>query len=95
MDWKRIALGGVIAATLAAAPFADADARRWRRGGPLVWPFVAGAAVVGTAAAVATAPLRALAPPYYPYYYGAPAYYAPRYYRYYNPYYYPPGYGND
>src|SRR5829696_4066127 len=56
IDWKRFVLAGAIAATLAAAPFADADARRR---GPWVWPFVAGAAVVGTAAAIATAPLRA------------------------------------
>ena len=84
MDWKKIAAGVVIAATLAAVPFSAAEARWWRRG-PVFWPFAAGAAVVGGAAAVATAPLRAVAPPYYypPGYYYAPAptyYYAPSYY---------------
>ncbi len=84
MDWKRSALFAAIVATLAAAPFADAEARR--RHNPLFWPFVAGAAVVGTAATIATAPLRAVAPPYYypnyysSYYYAPPAaYYAPNY----------------
>jgi len=89
MDWKRITLSTLVVAAVATAPFASADAHRRRN--PLLWPFVAGAAVVGTAAAVATAPLRAVAPPYYsPYaypaysyppgyygYYGAPGYYAP------------------
>src|SRR6266702_1591930 len=57
------------------------------------------AGVVGTAAAIATAPFVALAPRPYPYYYGPRAYYgpAPVYYpppAYYapRPYYGPPGY---
>jgi hypothetical protein len=44
---------------------------------PLFWPFCVAGAVVGTAALIVTAPIRALtgAPPYYyppPYYYGPP-----------------------
>lgn len=83
-DWKRMALAAALIASLAALPFSSADAYWRHRGGPWFWPFAAGAAVVGTAAAVATAPFR------YPYYYGAPAYYyppAPAYY--YPPAYYP------
>jgi len=86
MQWKRIALSATLVAALAALPFSTAQAYR-HRGFPLFWPFVAGAAVVGTAAAIATAPLRAVAAaPYYygpppaPYYYPPPAYYAPGYY---------------
>jgi hypothetical protein len=86
MHWKRITLSAALVAALATLPFSNADAHRWR-GGPLFWPFVAGAAVVGTAAAIATAPLRAAAAPYYyyppppaPYYAPPPAYYAPGYY---------------
>jgi hypothetical protein len=88
MDWKRIAASGAIVAAFAALPLSGAEARCWR-GNPFCWPFIAGAAVVGTAAAVATAPLRAVAHPYYyrpyagypyGYYPPAPAYYAPRYY---------------
>ena len=92
MNWKQTGLSAAIVATVVAAPFADADAHRRR--GPGIWPFVAGAAVLGTAAAIATAPLRAVAPPYYysPYYY-PPGYYAPSYYGYYGaPGYYAPGY---
>ena len=74
MNWTRIALSAAVAAGLAALPLAGAEAHR-HRGFPLFWPLAAGAAVVGTAAAIATAPLRAAA---YPYYYGAPpAYYPP------------------
>ncbi len=58
---------------------------------PLAWPFCVVGAVVGTAAMIVTAPIRALtgAPPFYSGYYGPPypppPYYAPRYYP-------PPGY---
>jgi hypothetical protein len=90
MRWNRIALSAALVAALATLPFSNADAHRWH-GGPVFWPFVAGAAIVGTAAAIATAPLRAAyyygppPAPYYPppaayapgYYYGAP-YYGPR-----------------
>ncbi len=86
MRWNRIALSAALVAALAILPFSAADAHRWH-GGPLFWPFVAGAAVVGTAAAIATAPLRAVAAPYYyyppppaPYYPPPAAYYAPGYY---------------
>ncbi len=85
MPWKRIALSAALVAALAALPFSAAQAYH-HRGFPLFWPFVAGAAVVGTAAAIAAAPLRAVAPPYYypappaPYYAPPPAYYAPGYY---------------
>jgi hypothetical protein len=93
MNWKRIALTTAVAGTLAAAPFADADARHRRGGpGPGIVPFIAGAAVLGTAAALATAPRYYYPPPaYYPSpayypppapYYHAPAYYSwPGYYR--------------
>jgi hypothetical protein len=87
MDWKRITLAAMLVAALAALPFSSAEAYWRHRGGPGFWPFWAGAALVGTAAAVATAPLRAW--PYYyyppaPYYYAPPpAYYAPSYYPYY------------
>jgi len=81
MFWNRIALSAALVAALAILPFSSADAHYWHRG-PVFWPFVAGAAVVGTAAAIATAPLRA-APYYYPpapYYAPPAAYYAPGYY---------------
>jgi hypothetical protein len=82
----------VFAAGLVAAPLSEASAHRWHGGPFFLWPFAAAAAVVGTAAAVATAPFAAIAPgPYYapppPAYYAPPAgYYAPP------PGYYPPGY---
>lgn len=86
MMWKRVSLGVALAAGLALAPFFGAQARGWHHGHG-VWPFWAGAAVVGTAAAVATAPLWAWPHYYYPpaayYYPPAPAYYAPGYYAYY------------
>jgi len=86
MMWKRVSLGVALAAGLALAPLVGAQARGWHRG-PVFWPFWAGAAVVGTAAAVATAPLWAAGRYYYyppaAYYYPPPAYYAPGYYPYY------------
>ena len=83
MYWKRIALAIALAGSLAAMPLADAAARPWHRHhwhhhhhGPGIWPFVAGAAVLGTAAALA-APRWAPYPyPYYGYY-APPAFYAP------------------
>jgi hypothetical protein len=67
MNWKRITLSAALVAALALLPFSGAQAH-WRHGGwPAFWPFVAGAAVVGTAAAIATAPLREA------YYYAPPA----------------------
>ena len=58
MLWKQTALSAALAAGLAAAPLSHAEAHRHF---PLFWPFAAGAAVVGAAAAVATAPFRAIA----------------------------------
>jgi hypothetical protein len=90
MNWKRTAISMALVAGLAAMPLSSAFAYR-HHGFPLFWPFVAGAAVVGTAAAIATAPVRAVvgAPGYYyppptPYYAPPPAYYAtpPGYYGY-------------
>jgi len=87
------------AVALAAVPTGSASAHYYRHGG-VFWGIGAlGAAVVGTAAAIATGPLVALAPR--PYYGAPPAYYAPppAYYpppqAYYAPppaYYAPPGY---
>lgn len=88
MFWKRIALSTALVGALAAVPFSTAEAH-YRHGFPLFWPFVAATAVVGTAAAIATAPIRAITSPYY---YGPPAaYYPPP-----QPAYYPPPgyYGN-
>jgi hypothetical protein len=88
------------AVALAAVPTGSASAHYYRHGGGIFWGIGAlGAAVVGTAAAIATAPFVALAPR--PYYGAPPAYYAPppAYYpppqAYYAPppaYYAPPGY---
>lgn len=90
MEWKRMAVSAALVLGVALLPLSRAEAHRHHHGFPLLLPFVAGAAVVGTAAAIATAPFRAVAPaPYYPaYYYGPPAapYYAPA------PAYYAPGY---
>ena len=83
---KRLAVSAVLATGLAAAPITKAEAHR-HYCGPLCWPFAAAAAVVGTAAVVATAPIRAVTAPY-PYYAPPPAaYYPPP-----PPAYYPPGY---
>jgi hypothetical protein len=84
MTYTRGAALALLVASASAMPLSDASARCWRCGpGPIFWPFAAAVAVVGTAAAIATAPLRAIAPPpaYYPPAYYPPAYYAP-----------PPGY---
>jgi hypothetical protein len=91
MTRLRIAAISLLLAGLLALPLAPAEAH-WH--GPFfLWPFAAAAAIVGTAAAVATAPLYAVGPaPYYPpQAYGPPpqAYYAPPPAAYYAP---PPGY---
>jgi hypothetical protein len=82
MYWKRIAVALALAGSLATMPLADAAARPWHRHhwhhhhhGPGIWPFVTGAALLGTAAAL-TAPRWAPYPYPYPYY-SPPAYYAP------------------
>jgi len=92
---QRIAISALFAAGLAALPLSAAKAQYYGppcNPFPLTWPFCLAGAVVGTAAAIATAPFRAVAGgPYYGYYgqpyYPPPApYYPPRYYG--APYYY-------
>jgi hypothetical protein len=87
MTRTRLIAAGLASALLASAPITPAFA--WRHhGGPWFWPFAAGAAVVGTAAAIATAPLAVVAPPRYPGY-AYPGYAYPPAPYYYGP---PPGY---
>jgi hypothetical protein len=87
MTRTRLIAAGLASALLASAPITPAFA--WgRHGGPWFWPFAAGAAVVGTAAAIVTAPLAVVAPPRYPGY-GYPGYAHPQAPYYYGP---PPGY---
>jgi hypothetical protein len=92
MRLSRIALPAVFAAALAALPISGARAQYYYGPPctpfPLTWPFCVAGAVVGTAAAVVSAPFRAAAG--YPYYYG---YYPPRYYPPPPPYYGAPYYG--
>jgi hypothetical protein len=90
MSYTRVAILAALAAGAALAPISDASARcwRWHCGPPLLaLPFVAAGAVVAGAAAIATAPVRALAGP--PYYGPPPGYYGPPPAYYYAP---PPGY---
>lgn len=76
---KRVAAAALLSAAVIALPMTQASAHRHHGWFPLFLPFAAAAAVVGTAAAVATAPIAAVtAPAYYPPYYGAP-YPAPAY----------------
>jgi hypothetical protein len=83
---RQIAISAAFAAGLAAVPFTTASAQYYPPPPcspfPLFWPFCVAGAVVGTAAAIVTAPFRVFAPP--PYYYGPPPppppYYGPRYY---------------
>ena len=89
MRLSRIALSAVFAAGLAALPLSATKAQYYGppcTPFPLTWPFCVVGAVVGTAAAVVSAPFR----PYY--YYGPPAagYYAPPGAPYYPPPYSPP-----
>jgi hypothetical protein len=91
MRIPRIAIPTLLAAMLAVLPLATAKAQYYGppcTPFPLTWPICVAGAVVGTAAAVVSAPFRAAAG--YPYYYGAPP--AP-YYRPPPPYYPPPYYG--
>ena len=91
MRYGRVAAAGLLIASVIILPSSEASARCWRNGwgwhcgpGLLALPFVAAGAVVAGAAAIATAPVRAVfGPPYYPlpaYYYPPPGYYAPGYY---------------
>jgi hypothetical protein len=92
MGIRRIAISVAFAAGLAAVPFAAATAQYYPPPPcspfPLFWPVCVAGAVVGTAAAIVTAPFRVFAPP--PYYYGPPPPLPP--YNYYGPRYYPPPY---
>jgi hypothetical protein len=104
MRYGRVAVVGLVVAGAIVLPSSEASARCWRHGwgcgaGLLALPFVAAGAVVAGAAAIATAPVRAiLGPPYYAppptYYPPPPAYYAPPGYYTSPPGYYtsPPGY---
>jgi hypothetical protein len=90
MRITQIAISAGFAAGLAALPLSAARAQYYGppcTPFPLTWPFCVAGAVVGTAAAVVSAPFRAVAPPYY---YGPPP---PRYYAPPPPYYPPPYYG--
>jgi hypothetical protein len=94
MRIRRITISVAFAAGLATLPLSTAKGQYYPPCSPfpLFWPFCVAGAVVGTAAAIVTAPVRALtgAPYYYGYYaqpyYPPPAYYAPAYYA--PPYYY-------
>jgi hypothetical protein len=96
VQYGRIAAVGLLVASAILLPASEASARcrnngwGWRCGpGLLALPFVAAGAIVAGAAAIVTAPVRAIVgPPYYappPAYYASPGYYAPGYYA-------PPGY---
>jgi hypothetical protein len=90
MRTTQIAISAAFAAGLAVLPLSAAKAQYYGppcTPFPLTWPFCVAGAVVGTAAAVVTAPFRAVAgPPYYygpppgPYYRPPPPYYPPPYY---------------
>lgn len=80
MRLQRIAFSIALAGAFAALPLLPA----------LFWPFCAAGAVVGAAATVVTAPVRAVTG--WPYYYGRPYYPPPPYYGP-QPYAYPPNYG--
>jgi hypothetical protein len=90
--YGRVAAVGLLVASAIILPTSEASARCWHNGwgwrcgpGLLALPFVAAGAVVAGAAAIATAPVRAIVGP--PYYAPPPAYYPPPGY-----YYGPPGY---
>ncbi len=105
MHIRRISISAAFGAWLVALPLSAATAQYYPPCSPfpLFWPFCVAGAVVGTAAAIISAPFLALAgvPPYYygyyrvPYY-PPPGYYAPGYYAsgYYAPGYYAPPYYN-
>ena len=82
MRIRRTAISAVFAAGLAAVPLSTAKAQYYPPCSPfpLFWPFCVVGAVVGTAATIVTAPVRALTgPPYYYGYYGYPHYRRPAY----------------
>ena len=93
---RRMTILAAFAVGLAAAPLSTANAQYYPpyppcSPFPLLWPFCVAGAIVGTAAMIVTAPVRALtgAPPFYYGYYGQPYFPPPRYYA---PGYYPPPY---
>ena len=95
MHYLRVAAVGLLVASAIVLPSSEASARCWRHGwgcgpGLLSLPFVAAGAVVAGAAAIATAPVRAIVGP--PYYAPPPAYYPPPGYYPQPGYYAPPGY---
>ncbi len=88
MRFSRVMGSVALAAGLAALPLSPAAAQYYPppcSPFPLFWPFCVVGAVVGVAATIVTAPIRAIVGPPYPYgYYGPPPYPPP-------PGYYPPG----
>jgi hypothetical protein len=81
MTYPRGAALALLVASASLAPMSEASAHCWRwHCGPgiLALPFVAAGAIVAGAAAVATAPVRAVVGPPPPAYYPSPpAYYPP------------------
>jgi hypothetical protein len=86
--YGRVAAVGLVVASAIVLQPSEASAGCWHHGwgwrcgpGLLAFPFVAAGAVVAGAAAIATAPVRAVfGPPDYPpraAYYPPPSYYAP------------------
>jgi hypothetical protein len=84
MGIRRITISAALAAGFATLPLLSAEAQYYPPCSPfpLFWPFCVVGAVVGTAATIVTAPLRALtgAPPLYYGFYGPPYYPPPPYY---------------
>ncbi len=76
MRIRQITVSAALAAGLAALPLVTAKAQYYYPPPcspfPLAWPFCVAGAVVGTAAAIVTAPFVALTGPPYYYYYGWP-----------------------
>jgi hypothetical protein len=89
MPIRRIAAAVGLALGLAGSPLSAANAQYYSDCNPfpLSWPFCIAGAAVGTAAAIATLPFRAIAgspyyyygTPYYSGYYGTPYYYGRAY----------------
>ena len=79
MRIRALAISAGFGAALAALSPSAANAQYYYPCSPfpLFWPFCVAGAVVGTAATIATAPIRAVVGPPYPYYYGYPGYYPP------------------
>ncbi len=86
MRFCRVMASVAFAAGLASLPLATATAQYYPTPCspfPLFWPFCMVGAVVGVAATIVTAPIRALVGPPYGYYgpppYPPPSYYPPQY----------------